>query len=91
MGFIFFVEKKDKFNIEAKELLNDFKLNLNIINLENVRILNKYIFDKENLNGIESIIYEPQVDILYKEKFAFSKNEKAFAVEYLPGQYDQRA
>ncbi|WP_055070788.1 phosphoribosylformylglycinamidine synthase [Clostridium massiliamazoniense] len=91
MGFIFFVEKKDGFNVEAKELLNDFKLNLNIINLENVRVLNKYTFDKENLNGIESIIHEPQVDILYKEEFVFSENEKAFAMEYLPGQYDQRA
>lgn len=91
MGFIFFVEKKDGFNIEAKELLNDFKFNLKINNLENVRILNKYTFNKDNLKGIESIIHEPPVDILYKEKFTLLENEKAFAVEYLPGQYDQRA
>ena len=91
MGFIFFVEKKDGFNIEAKELLNDFKFNLKINNLENVRILNKYTFNKDNLKEIESIIHESPVDILYKEKFTLLENEKAFAVEYLPGQYDQRA
>ncbi|MGL5617091.1 MAG: phosphoribosylformylglycinamidine synthase [Sarcina sp.] len=91
MGYSFFVEKKQGFNVEAKELFKDFKVNLNIVNLKEVRILNKYSFKENNLKGIESIIQEPPVDKLYKDNFNLKEDEVAFAVEYLPGQYDQRA
>lgn len=91
MGYTFYTEKKQGFNVEANGLLNDFKTNLNIVNLQAVRVLNKYTFNEKDLNGIESIIHEPSVDELYRLEFKLFDNEKVFGVEYLPGQYDQRA
>lgn len=88
---VFFVEKKRGFDIEAKNLLDDFRKNLGVESLEDVRVLNKYIFKGKDLNGIEGIISEPPVDKIYKEEFIISDKEIAFGVEYLPGQYDQRA
>ena len=92
---IIFVEKKEGFNIEAKLLLNDFRENLGIENLENVRILNKYIIgeieDNYYRQALHTIFREPPVDIVYEEKINIEDDEIAFGVEYLPGQYDQRA
>ncbi|MGL5766602.1 MAG: phosphoribosylformylglycinamidine synthase [Sarcina sp.] len=88
---IFFVEKKKGFDVEAEKLLEDFRENLLIANLEKIRVLNKYMVKGEGLNGIEGILHEPPVDNLYKNKFPITENEISFAVEYLPGQYDQRA
>lgn len=88
---VFYVEKKKGFDVEANNLLEDFKNNLLVKNLSAVRILNKYTFKGENLNGVEKIIQEPPVDNLYTDKILLKTNEIAFAVEYLPGQYDQRA
>ncbi|MGL5820817.1 MAG: phosphoribosylformylglycinamidine synthase [Sarcina sp.] len=88
---IFFVEKKKGFDVEAEKLLEDFRENLLIANLEKIRVLNKYMVKGEGLNGIEGILHEPPVDNLYKNKFPITENEISFAVEYLSGQYDQRA
>ncbi|MGL4739995.1 MAG: phosphoribosylformylglycinamidine synthase [Sarcina sp.] len=88
---IFFVEKKKGFDVEAKKLLEDFKENLLIANLKGVRVLNKYILKGDRVNGLESILYEPPIDNLYKNEFPINEKEISFAVEYLPGQYDQRA
>ena len=90
-----FVEKKDGFNVEGKLLLNDFKENLGTYNLEKVRVLNKYIIgelSEEDYNkAVHRIFMEPPVDNIYEESIELGKDEIAFAVEYLPGQYDQRA
>ena len=90
-----FVEKKDGFNVEGKLLLNDFKENLGTYNLEKVRVLNKYIIgelSEEDYNkAVHRIFMEPPVDNIYEESIELGKDETAFAVEYLPGQYDQRA
>ena len=90
-----FVEKKDGFNIEANSLLEDFKNNLRIKNLQAVRVVNKYILDEMNEENYKKSLYtifaEKTVDNLYEESFPISPDEIVFAVEFLPGQYDQRA
>ena len=90
-----FVEKKEGFNVEGKSLLEDFKTNLRVESLENVRVVNKYILGKVNeeeyKKSLYSVFSEKTVDNLYEEKIPMDNEEIAFAVEYLPGQYDQRA
>lgn len=90
-----FVEKKEGYNIEAKGLLKDFTQNLGIGNLEDVRILNRYDIQLKEQNIYEyaknTIFSEPPVDIVFEENISLKDDEFMFAVEYLPGQYDQRA
>lgn len=88
---VFYVEKKIGFDVEARNILEDFRENLSIKNLSKVRVLNKYVVKGDVLSNIEGIIHEPTVDFLYKDIFDLNNNEIAFASEYLPGQYDQRA
>ena len=90
-----FVEKRPGFDVEAHKLYNDFKDNLGIASLTKVRIINRY--DVEGLtyeiyqSAKNTIFSEPPVDYVYDETFPVSENEQVFAVEFLPGQYDQRA
>ncbi|EPY2271532.1 phosphoribosylformylglycinamidine synthase [Clostridium sporogenes] len=90
-----FVEKKPEFRVESKKILNNFKLSLNMKNIKDVRILNKYnisgISDEEYNLAKYTIFSEKTVDELYEEKFPYDSEDKIFSVEYLPGQYDQRA
>ncbi|BDB02419.1 phosphoribosylformylglycinamidine synthase [Clostridium botulinum] len=90
-----FVEKKPEFRVESKKILNNFKLSLNMKNIKGVRILNKYnisgISDEEYNLAKYTIFSEKTVDELYEEKFPYDSEDKIFSVEYLPGQYDQRA
>jgi len=89
-----FVEKKNGFNTEALNLLNNFKENLKLDHLEDVRILNRYdishVADEDYEKSLSIVFSEPNQDVLYKENVD-TLNNKVFAVEYLPGQYDQRA
>ena len=96
LGFkCIFVEKKNGFNVEAKSLMEDFKSNLRIDNLKDVRVVNKYILGKMKEDYYEKALYtifaEKTVDNLYEGSLPINENEIAFAVEFLPGQYDQRA
>ena len=96
LGFkCIFVEKKDGFNVEAKSLMEDFKNNLRIKNLQAVRVVNKYILGEMKEEYYQKSLYtifaEKTVDNLYEENLPISDDEIAFAVEFLPGQYDQRA
>ena len=90
-----FVEKKQGFNVEAQSLLRDFKENLGLTNLEDVRIINKYLISdisEEYYNkSLHTIFAELTVDKIYEDKLPISEGEIAFGVEFLPGQYDQRA
>ncbi|HOP75081.1 MAG TPA: phosphoribosylformylglycinamidine synthase [Bacillota bacterium] len=90
-----FVEKKPGFDIEAQSLYKELKYNLGIGGLEGVRIVNRYdiegISETEYNQARQIIFAEPPVDQVYDEKFPFSEHERVLAVEYLPGQYDQRA
>ena len=90
-----FVEKKEGFNVEAKSLLNDFKSNLRIDGLNNVRVINKYIIGEVSeeyyQKAIHTIFSELTVDTVYEEELPLKDGDIAFGVEYLPGHYDQRA
>lgn len=90
-----YAEKKDGFDIEARNLCMDIRENLGIHKLKHVRIINRYdiwgISDMEYEKSRATIFSEPPVDYVYDEDLKISKSQRAFAVEYLPGQYDQRA
>ena len=91
MVYRIYVEKKKEFAFEAKTLKNEAINLLGIKNLDDIRIINRY--DVENIErplfdyAVKTVFSEPQTDIA-SEKIEF---EKAFAVEYLPGQFDVRA
>ena len=88
-----FVEKKAGFNTESISLLNDFIENLQLNNLKNVRILNRYLVsnldDKDFERVVATVFSEPNQDNVFFGEI--SNLDNVFAVEFLPGQYDQRA
>lgn len=90
-----FVEKKVGCNVEAKHLLEDLKNNLGVNTLEKVRIIHRYdvdhISEETYKEALYTIFAEKTVDTLYEEELDLCSDEKIFGVEYLPGQYDQRA
>lgn len=90
-----YVEKKPGFDIEAKGVLTDLRENLSLTSLSDVRVLNRYdvsgISDEEYSRARGLIFSEPPVDNAYDEEIEVSSADKVFAVEYLPGQFDQRA
>lgn len=90
-----FVEKKKGCDIEASQLFNDIKENFEIDGLEGVRILYRYDVEDISEEAFEAakktIFSEPPVDNVYIESFDLSDDEAVFGMEYLPGQYDQRA
>jgi phosphoribosylformylglycinamidine synthase len=89
-----FVEKFPPHDIEARHLLADLKESLTLPGLESLRIIQRYEIDGigEDLIGDATrlILSEPQVDRT-STSLEISNNEHAFAIEYLPGQFDQRA
>ena len=90
-----YVEKKPEYAVQAKALKSEMKSYLGIKNVENVRVLIRY--DVENITdatfetACNGIFSEPPVDTLYKESFDVKEGSRIFSVEYLPGQFDQRA
>ena len=90
-----YAEKKQDFAVQAKALKHEIKSYLGICGVTNVRVLIRY--DIENLSdetferACNGVFAEPPVDTLYKETFPMKEDERAFSVEYLPGQFDQRA
>ncbi|MGI6664822.1 MAG: phosphoribosylformylglycinamidine synthase [Christensenellaceae bacterium] len=90
-----YVEKKPGFDVEAKNALADFKENLSISGLTGVRIVLRYdtegIAEEDFEAALTAVFSEPAVDYVYPENLPETTSEYAFAVEYLPGQYDQRA
>lgn len=93
MVFRVFVEKKRELANEARALLNDVRGLLGIKQLDDVRVINRY--DAENISeelfnyAIKTVFSEPQLDIASAE--INTDGATVFAVEYLPGQFDQRA
>ena len=89
-----YVEKKSDFAVKAKELQEEL-INYLGINAEKVRILIRY--DIEHLSDAtyqmakQTVFSEPPVDDVYEESFPHADGDFCFSVEYLPGQYDQRA
>ena len=89
-----FVEKKDAFAVEAHGLLADLRNNLGMSNLTGMRIVNRYdvmgLSDEEFAMAKQLVLSEPPVDNVVEEELPLAAGEAAFAVELLPGQYDQR-
>lgn len=90
-----FVQKRPGFDVEAKGILADLRENLVIRGLEELSIVNRYDvsgIDEETYEKAKNTVFsEPQVDICYDEEYPTKENEIVFAVEFLPGQFDQRA
>jgi phosphoribosylformylglycinamidine synthase len=90
-----YVEKKPEFAVQAEDLKHEVKSYLGIKDVEEVRVLIRY--DVENVSddtfekACNGIFAEPPVDILYREEFPVEEGSKVFSVEFLPGQFDQRA
>ena len=90
-----YVEKKPAYAVQAKELKHEISSYLGIKSATNVRVLIRY--DVENISdevfekACRTVFAEPPVDALYLEKFEAAEGAKIFSVEYLPGQFDQRA
>ena len=90
-----YVEKKPAFAGAAKELSHEIRSYLGIGSLTGVRELIRY--DVENISdevferACKTVFSEPPVDVLYKESFDVAAGARVFSVEYLPGQFDQRA
>ena len=90
-----YVEKKAPYAVRAKELKEEVRQYLGITALRNVRVLIRY--DVENLSdatyqqALMTVFSEPPVDDYYEETFEMNPDAFCFSVEYLPGQFDQRA
>ncbi len=90
-----FVEKKEAFAVKAKELQEEIRSYLGIETVTGVRVLIRY--DVENITdetfekACSTVFSEPPVDVLYRESFGTAEHAAVFGVEYLPGQFDQRA
>ena len=90
-----YVEKKPAFAVQAKDLRHELRKYLGVSGLTGVRVLIRY--DVENISddvfekACKTVFAEPPVDTLYKESFEMAENARTFSVEFLPGQFDQRA
>ena len=94
MVYRIYVEKKSGLDNEAKSLLNDIRSLLQINSLTDLRLINRY--DVENIDkalfdaSIKTVFAEPQLDNTF-DALSYDEKDTVFAVEYLPGQFDQRA
>ena len=90
-----YVEKKTPYAVKAKELKDEIRSYLDMKDLSEVRVLIRYDIENvsdETYNKAKGTVFsEPPVDTLYEESFPKNDTDKVFSVEYLPGQFDQRA
>ena len=90
-----YVEKKKDYAVEGLELLESIKVQLKLDNLEDLRVVNRYdiqgVTNDVLVQGIPTILSEPMVDYVFTEDYPVNLRSQCFAIEYLPGQYDQRA
>ncbi len=95
MVYRIYVEKKPRFAVDGGAVLADLNVALGIKTVENVRIINRYDCEKlpkENFEAaVPTVFSEPPVDEVYYELPKPAADERMFAVEFLPGQFDQRA
>lgn len=89
-----FVEKRDGFNVLAKQTLWDIRHNLGMKNVTDLRYIMRYDIEGLSLDEYNAakgtILSEPNADVIYEETLPVEDGWKVFAMEYLPGQYDQR-
>ena len=90
-----FVERKKGFENEARRTLAELVNFVGIKSLEGIRYFNRYdiegVTEEELTRASAQIFSEPQSDAVYRETFPAKASETVIAIEYLPGQYDQRA
>lgn len=90
-----YVEKKHGFDVEASKLYSEISDNLLIQGLTKVRIFQRYdiegITDRDYEKAKITVFSEPPVDNIYEENLSIPETDRIIAIEYLPGQYDQRA
>ena len=90
-----FVEKRNGFDIEARHMLADLRDNLGMTGLRALRFLNRYDVEglsTEEFDRARGVVFsEPNADVVYDETLPLDAGWQVFAMEYLPGQYDQRA
>ncbi|MBU3172860.1 phosphoribosylformylglycinamidine synthase [Clostridium estertheticum] len=90
-----YVEKKTNYDIEGGKILRDIKINLGITGIEGLRLVNRYdvtgITQNQYLLSKNTVFSEPTVDDVYDEELDMKDYNIVFAIEFLPGQYDQRA
>ena len=90
-----YVEKRKDYAVEADEILNNLRTQLKLDTLTSLSVVNRYDVQGVSVDvlnqGIPTILSEPMVDDIYKEEYPVSVGAKIFAIEFLPGQYDQRA
>ena len=89
-----YTEKKPQFAVEAQSVLSDLRTALRM-DVLGVRILNRYdadhISEEDFQRAVPTVFSEPAVDYVYGKLPMITAQERVFAVEYLPGQFDQRA
>ena len=90
-----YVEKKPDFAVQAKDLKHEIHSYLGISEVTGVRVLIRYdvehISDEVFEKACKTVFSEPPVDTLYRESFKTDPEDRIFSVEFLPGQFDQRA
>ncbi len=91
-----FVEKRQGFfDVPARQLAEDLIESFRLVGLRTVRLIRRYDIEglsDEEYQAVRDVVFaEPPVDIVYEEKLPDFPNTRTFAIEYLPGQYDQRA
>ncbi len=91
-----YVEKKAPYAVKAKELKHEISSYLGIKTVTGVRVLVRYdvedISEETYKQALVTVFSEPPVDTLYEEEFPYdAENDRVFSVEFLPGQFDQRA
>jgi phosphoribosylformylglycinamidine synthase len=90
-----YVEKKQGFDVEASKLYSEFTNNLLVKGLSKVRVFQRYDIEGITDNDYEkakiTVFSEPPVDNIYEENLDIPETDRIIAIEYLPGQYDQRA
>ncbi|HHT56345.1 phosphoribosylformylglycinamidine synthase [Herbinix luporum] len=90
-----YVEKKEPYNVRGKLLAKELTNYLGINGVESVRVLNRYLIENVSEDNyklaINTVFMDPSVDIIHEETIDIKSGERVFSVEYLPGQYDQRA
>ncbi len=89
-----FVEKREGFNVVTKQTLWDIRHNLGMRNVTDLRYIVRYDIEgltKDEYDKAKSIVLsEPNADVIYEETLPVESGWRVFAMEYLPGQYDQR-
>lgn len=90
-----YVEKKPSYAVHAKELKEELSSYLGMEQITNVRVLVRYdiehVSEETYQKALKIVFSEAPIDILYEEEFQKDTEDKVFSVEYLPGQFDQRA